>query len=331
MENHSFDRREFLVASSLALLSLTASAKAFAAEGKRVQLTFGAQNTSWGAVAMVAEQEHTFRAAGANIKTYQFDSGKAVRDAMIARRIDIGVLGTTPMIVGVSKGDMQPLAMAMYAGKTDAIVVKKGSGIKTVNDLKGKRIASQLGSSTDHVLEAKILPKYGLTRHDVHIVNVKFTDQVAALISGSVDAFAGVEPYPSVAQIDGIGTVLLDYSEFDILPVWVVINSGVLKEHPQEVTDFLRGWLKAVAFFESDPEKVTEIILKHFTAQGYKITEPTIKLMLSKLDVEPDYTPGLKKYLYDQCKVMVKHNQIQKIPNWDEIVTPKYLELARKS
>ncbi|TAM90391.1 MAG: transporter substrate-binding domain-containing protein [Candidimonas sp.] len=330
MRNHPVDRREFLVKSALAALSLGATTRAFAA-GKNAPLTFGAQNTSWGAVAMVAEEEHTFRAAGADIKAYQFDSGKAVRDAMIARRIDIGVLGTTPMIVGVSKGDMRPLAMAMYAGKTDAIVVKKGGGIKTVDDLRGKRIASQLGSSTDHVLEAKILPKYGLTRRDVHIVNVKFTDQVAALISGSVDAFAGVEPYPSVAQIDGIGTVLLDYSQFDILPVWVVINSGVLQDHSQEVTAFLRGWLKAVALFKSDPAKVTNIILRHFTAQGYKITKPTIELMLSKLNVEPDYIPGLKKYLYDQCKVMVSQNQIQKIPDWDKIVTPKYLELARKS
>ncbi|TAL82160.1 MAG: ABC transporter substrate-binding protein [Candidimonas sp.] len=330
MNNNIQDRRRFIA--MLGILSLsTALPKDVFAKSGAAPLTFGAQNTSWGAVAMVAEAEKTFKKAGANVTAFQFDSGKAVRDAMIAGRIDIGVLGTTPMIIGVAKGNMQPLAMAMYAGKTDAIVVRKGSGIKSIADLKGKKVASQLGSSTDHVFQDKIMPKFGLVKGDVQIVNVKFTDQVAALIAGSVDAFAGVEPYPSVAEIDGIGVVLLDYSKFDILPVWVAINRPVLEKNPQQVTAFLRGWLAAVQIFKDTPDEVTNIILKHFTDQGYHISKSTIQLMLSKLDVNPNYVPGLKKYLYEQSKVMQQQKQIHTIPDWDKILDPKYLQLAKKT
>ena len=324
------DRRRFMA--MLGTISLGAALpKEVFAQSATAPLTFGFQNTSWGTVGMVAEAEKTFQKAGANVTIFKFDSGKAVRDAMIAGRIDIGVLGTTPMIVGAAKGDVQPLAMAMYAGKTEAIVVGKNSGIKSIADLKGKKVASQLGSATDQVFEAKILPKFGLKKGDVQIVNVGFSNQLAALVGKSVDAFAGVEPFPSVAETEGLGVVLLDYTAFDIVPVWLAINRPVLEKQPTAVTAFLRGWLAAVNIIKNTPDKAAQIVWEHFKGEGYSIPEATIRHMLSKFDVNPNYIPSLNKYLYDQSQLLLAQRQIPAIPDWNKVLDPKYLQRAMTS
>lgn len=327
--NKLTDRRRFMT--MLGSISLGAALPKEVFAQATSPLTLGFQNTSWGTVGMVAEAEKSFQKSGANVSVFKFDSGKAVRDAMIAGRIDIGVLGTTPMIVGAAKGEVQPLAMVMYAGRTNAIVVGKNSGIKSIADLKGKKVASQLGSATDQVFQTKILAKYGLAKGDVQIVNSKFENHVAALTGKSVDAFAGVEPFPSVAEIEGLGLVLLDYTEFDMVPVWLGINRPVLEQKPDAVTAFLRGWLATVKIFKDTPDKAAKIVWEHFKGEGYTISELAIRRMLSKFDVNPNYVPNLKNYLFEESKLLLAQKQIPAIPDWDKVLDAKYLQRAMKA
>ncbi|HET8608493.1 MAG TPA: ABC transporter substrate-binding protein, partial [Burkholderiales bacterium] len=190
MNRHVTNRRQFLeVLGGTALAALWMPATAFAGDSDE-PLKLGIQYSVWGSVGMVAEGAQVFKKAGANVKVLKFDSGKTVRNSMISGRVDIGTLGTTPFIVGAAKGDIVALATVAYAGRTDSVVAGTKTNIKSVKDLKGKRIASQVGSSTDYIFQNKIIPAFGLKKGDYQIVNTKFQDQVAALAAGSVDAFA---------------------------------------------------------------------------------------------------------------------------------------------
>jgi aliphatic sulfonates family ABC transporter substrate-binding protein len=291
-------------------------------------LNLGYQNTSWGIVAMVGESEKTFQKAGANVKTYMFDGGKSTRDAMIANRVDIGVLGVAPFIVGAAKGDIYAIAVAMYAAKTNAIVAGKDSGIKTIADLKGKRVASQLGSATHAVFVEKILPKYGLSKNDVQIVNVPHQNAIAALVGKSVDAFAGVEPFPSVAEVEGLGYVLLDYSEFDLQPVFLAINKPVLDSKREAVVAFMRGWLEAGRIVREEPERAVRIVAAHFKGQGYDLQETVVRRMLTKIDVTPTFQTALKPYLVAESKSMMRQHQIPASPDWDKRLDGSVLAAA---
>lgn len=148
----------------------------------------------------MADEEKLFERVGAKAEARKFPSGKHIRDAMAVGHVAVGSLGGTPFIVGVAKGEMAAVGAVAYAGRTLMVVTAKGSGIQSVADLGGKRVASQRGSITDHVFQTKIPPKYGLRKNDVRIANVSFQDHVAALAGESVEAFAGVEPYPSIAE-----------------------------------------------------------------------------------------------------------------------------------
>ena len=322
-------RRTLLKAAAAGAIAAGTPWRAFAQSA--TPLNFGYQNTSWGSVGMVAEAEKAFDKAGVPVKIFRFDGGKSTRDAMIAGRVDIGVLGGTPFIVGAAKGDIVAVAMAMYAGKTNAVVAGKDGGIKSVADLRGKRVASQLGSATDYVFQNKILPKYGLAKTDIQVINIPHQNHIAALVGKSVDAFAGVEPFPSVAEVEGLGTVLVDYSQFDVQPVFVAVNRPVLAAHRDGVVAFLRGWLAAVRVVREQPDRAVTIVANQFKAQGYDIKEAVFQRMLAKLDVRPEFTADLKGYLTEQANVLVHQHQIPAVPDWGKVLDTSLLAQAMKA
>ncbi|MGA7389076.1 MAG: ABC transporter substrate-binding protein [Pseudolabrys sp.] len=322
----SLPRRDFL--------SLTGGAVAAAATGLRAlaevaQVNFGFQNTSWGTIGMIAESEDLFKKAGGNVAVHTFDSGKTTRDAMISGRIDIGVIGSTPFVIGAAKGELEAIGLALYGAKTLAVVVGAKSGINTVKGLKGKKVGSQPGSATDAVFLNKILPKAGLTKDDIQLVNVRFQNHVSALASGSIDAFAGVEPFPSVAEIEKLGKVLTDYSDYDLQPIILAANMSAVEKNKDGVVAFMRGWLAGVKIYQEKRDQATAIVLKHFKDQGFSVTDEVIKLMLSKIDVNPDFGPQLKAYLTDEAKTLLDQKKIAAMPDWDARLNSSVLAAAR--
>src|SRR5262245_24194345 len=165
MITFTLPRRDFLALAGAAV-STAAFGGAARAQGASAPLNFGFQNTSWGTIGMIAESQDLFKRAGGNVNIYKFDSGKTTRDAMISGRIDIGVIGATPFVIGAAKGEVQAIAIAMYGAKTLSVVGGLKSGVNSVNDLKGRKVGSQLGSATDSVFQNKILPKFGLSSKD---------------------------------------------------------------------------------------------------------------------------------------------------------------------
>jgi sulfonate transport system substrate-binding protein len=301
------------------------------AQDAKAHLNFGFQNSSWGAVGMVIETKDLFKKAGANVTMWQFDGGKNIRDAMISGRIDVGVLGSTPFVVGVVKGDMVGIGIALYAGRTNSVVAGKKTGIKSIAELKGHRVALQLGSFTAHVFEDKILPKYGLGPKDIEIVNMPHPNMIAALAAGAVDAFAGVEPYPSVAEIEGIGVELVDYSKFDPGPVMIAASRPVIEKNRAAVVALLRGWLEGVKEFKADPNESAKIVLGFFKAKGFELSAAVVKNMLSKLDVTSTYQPDLRDYLNAQAKNLLQHHAIATMPDLDKVLDDSLMREAKNA
>jgi ABC-type nitrate/sulfonate/bicarbonate transport system substrate-binding protein len=223
---------------------------------------------------------------------------------------------------------MEAIAIALYGAKTLAVVGSVKAGIKSMKDLKGHRIGSQLGSATDFVLKNKILPKYGLKPDDVHIINARFKDQPSALAAGSIDAFAGAEPFVSVAEVEKLGQVLVDYSDFDLGPVILAANKSAVADKRDAVVAFLRGWLASVKTFHDHPDQAAKIVFKHFKDQGFSVNEAVVKLMLSKFDVRPTLTPAVQTYLTEHSNVLLKQKKIAKLPDWNKLLNRDLLAAA---
>jgi aliphatic sulfonates family ABC transporter substrate-binding protein len=293
-------------------------------------LNMGYQTNLVGLVGMVAEEEKLYEKSGANVKVHRFGSGQAVRDAMIARYVDVGAIGSTPFIIGVSKGDMAAVGVVAYTGKMCMVVARKNSGIRSVSDLKGRKVASQSGSQTDHALLNKIAPRFGLSKADLNIINVKFENHVAALAAGSVDAFAGVDPYTAMAEHEGLGEVLVDYSKFDLLPSMLAVRLPVLQQRQDAVVAFLKGWVEGTRIIREEPRRAARVAWNLYRDQGHTVPESVIVRAVERVDVNPDFVPEMKPYLTEQSTQLIKQGVITAMPDWNKFLVREPLLQAMK-
>ena len=282
-------------------------------------------------VDLIGKEERLFEKGGIDLDERIFDSGKSARDAVLAGRLDAAVLGATPFIVGASKGSMVAIASVAYAGKTIAVVAGTHTSIKTVADLKGKTIATQVGSSTHSDFETLIAPKYGLKKGDYKIINIKFSDLGAALASKSVDAFAGDEPQPAIAEYKGYGRTLVTYDEFVQVPVMLGVSRTVVEKRRDAVVAFLKAWLASIRFIREQPERAGHDLWKIFSAQGLDLPEPVVLASMQRMRLEPRYDPGLKTYLTSTANALKSDGQIDTIPNWDDVLLTEPLATAMKA
>ena len=137
---------------------------------------------------------------GVTVTWTEFNAGPVQLEALNVGSIDFGDVGEAPPIFAQAAG-----APLVYAGATvprpklEAIVVPKGSSIKTVADLKGKRVAYNKGSNVQYFL-VKLLQKNGLQYSDVQSIFLPPADARAAFEKGAIDAWIIWDPFLAAAQ-----------------------------------------------------------------------------------------------------------------------------------
>ncbi|MFM9923587.1 sulfonate ABC transporter substrate-binding protein [Variovorax sp. H27-G14] len=137
---------------------------------------------------------------GASVKWTEFTAGPVQLEALNVGSIDFGDVGEAPPIFAQAAG--APLA---YVGATvqrprsEAVLVPKGSAIKTVADLRGKKIALNKGSNV-HYFIVKLFEKHGLPYSELNLVYLPPADARAAFEKGSVDAWVIWDPFLAAAE-----------------------------------------------------------------------------------------------------------------------------------
>ncbi len=125
-----------------------------------------------------------------NIKWTKFDSGADVNTAFIAKELDFGSLGSSPVARGLSEPLNIPYKVAFVldvAGDNEALVVRNDSGVNTVADVRGKRIATPFASTAHYSLLAA-LAQNGLTPKDVQLIDLQPQAILAGWERGDIDA-----------------------------------------------------------------------------------------------------------------------------------------------
>lgn len=210
----------------------------------------------------IAEAYGMFEEEGLEIRYQRFTSGPPEIAAMVAGRADIGFIGSGAAWLAF-RGDVNIIALDNLA-MTDEVVAKKSSGINTLEDLKGKTIATQLGAAGENILNLA-LKKVGLTQADVTIVNMDNNNLASAILStgaDSVDAIAGWQP-GTTAVMEALGDdgILLasnkDFPEAAFPSTWVA-NKDFVKNNPEAVQKFVNALTKAQAYRADNMEEACE-------------------------------------------------------------------------
>lgn len=210
----------------------------------------------------IADAYGMFEEEGLDIRYQRFTSGPPEIAAMVAGRADIGFIGSGAAWLAF-RGDVNIIALDNLA-LTDEVIAKKSSGIETIEDLKGKTIATQLGTAGENILNL-VLKKAGLTPADVTIVNMDNNNLAAAIISTGgqgVDAIAGWQP-GTTAVLEALGEdgiKLASNADFpeDAFPSTWVANKDFVKNNPEAVQKFVNALTKAQAYRAENMQEACE-------------------------------------------------------------------------
>jgi sulfonate transport system substrate-binding protein len=144
--------------------------------------------------------EQRFADQGIAVKWTEFPSGPALLEALNVGSVDYGTVGEAPPIFAQAAGaNLVYVANEPPAPASEAIVVPKNSTLKSVAELKGKKVALNKGSNV-HYLLVKVLEKAGIAYKDVEVVYLPPSDARAAFERGSVDAWVIWDPFLAAAE-----------------------------------------------------------------------------------------------------------------------------------
>jgi sulfonate transport system substrate-binding protein len=140
----------------------------------------------------------------------EFPAGPQLLEGLNVGSIDFGTVGEAPPIFAQAAGaDLVYVANEPAASTGEAILVPKNSPIKSVSDLKGKKVALNKGSNV-HYLLVKLLEKAGVRYIDIDTIFLTPADARAAFERGSVDAWVIWEPFFAAAQRQTGARILAD-------------------------------------------------------------------------------------------------------------------------
>ena len=144
------------------------------------------------------------------VRWTEFPAGPQLLEGLNVGSIDFGIAGEAPPIFAQAAGaDLVYVGNEPQASAGEAILVPKNSPIKSVAELKGKKVALNKGSNV-HFLLVKLLEKAGVKYNDIDPIFLTPADARAAFERGSVDAWAIWEPFLAAAQIQTGARILAD-------------------------------------------------------------------------------------------------------------------------
>lgn len=147
--------------------------------------------------------EEKLKPLGVEVKWAEFQFGPPLLEAVAAGAIDFGSTGESPPVFAqIANPKLVYVASNQPSPKAEALLVPGDSPIKTLADLKGKKVAVAKGSNA-HYLLVKAVEKGGLSYGDITPVFLTPSDARAAFQTGAVDAWAVWDPYYASAQVAG--------------------------------------------------------------------------------------------------------------------------------
>jgi NitT/TauT family transport system substrate-binding protein len=245
-------------------------------------------------------------------------SGAAITNGVIAGDIDIGAGGIGPMILGWARGVNWKVIAPLDWG--DLWLMAKNPNIKTIADLKGKRIAMPGPTSIQAVVLKKMAQvKLGDAKAlDSGIVSMEHPDGMQALVAGQIDAHLTSLPFQAQEKIHGAHVVARSYQYFGAHSFLVsMVTQKFYDQYPEFSQRFYNDVVAAIKLIKANPIKVAKILQDD---AGGVPTWRQFKQWLGDPGITFTTRPlGLMRF----ASFMNKIGMINKMPSsWKDLVFP---------
>lgn len=219
------------------------------------------------AMVLYAKYEKLFNKNGIKVKVEYVisDNGNTVIELFLSNRIDVAELGDQPAVTGWLKGvDVKAVANLPTSPQDTWLMVADSQKIRTIRDLKGKKIGVNIGRVNQHWLFLA-LRQAGMKVTDVKSVNIPNGDAIAALAANEIDASVFSEPTISLLQEKKIASKLKGSQCVKAYSSIVLVSGDIYRNHPEVIKPIVATYHDANAWVADNPDKVVDLIKSQLT------------------------------------------------------------------
>ena len=268
-------RRQFLTGAGLAAAGIGLES---ARPARADALTFRIGYQKNGILAVAKDRGtigERLKALGVGVSFVEFSYGPPLLEAINLGSIDFGQTGDAPPIFAQAAGANLVYAAAQpRGGSGSAILLPAGSAIRSVAELKGRRVAFAKGSSA-HNLTIAALEQAGLTYRDIEPVILAPADAAAAFTRGAIDAWTVWDPYFAIAEQGESVRVLVQAAEVGPTNNFFLANKGFVAKHPAIVGAACEALARVADWCEGHRDEVAQSLSKA-TGVPLKATQRTV-------------------------------------------------------
>jgi sulfonate transport system substrate-binding protein len=271
--------------------------------------------------------EEAFAKLDVEVKWTEFQSGPPHFEAIASDRLDFGQVGNSPVIAGQAANiSFKEISNTSDGLKGNAILVKKDSPIKSIKDLKGKKIAVAKGSSGFNLLY-RALDQANIKPDEVEIIQLQPDEAQPAFESGAVDAWSIWEPFITFQTVEQNARILENGETLNVYsPGFTIVRTKFAEEHPELVVEFLKVYEKAVKWQKENLEEAIALYAeakkldKEIIRQVIENNKP-LNLPISKEIIQAQQETADFQYSMEAIKTKI---------DTSEVVDNSYIEKALK-
>lgn len=279
---------------------------------------------------------------GVDVELKNFDSGKDVNTAIASGSIDFGLMGTCPASLAIAQDlGVEFIWIHEVLGSVESLVARQETGIETVADLKGKKVAVPF-ASTAHFSLLKAIEDAGMSADDVEILDLATDKIYASWENGDIDAAYIWQP--TLAELANQTVILTseDMANKGHMTANVeVVRKEFAEAHPDIVAGYIKALNKAVKLYNEDKAAAVSAIstAMELDESDAEFQMGGSKWLTAEEQIGDDYlgTSSSKgavvKNLMDTAEFLKDQGSIQEIPAQDvfeNAVNPSYIEAALK-
>ncbi|NOU65704.1 aliphatic sulfonate ABC transporter substrate-binding protein [Paenibacillus sp. LMG 31461] len=206
------------------------------------------------------ELDKALKEKGITIQWTEFPGGPQLLEAMNVGSIDVGHTGEAPPIFAQAAGTpLVYLGHEPASPASEAILIPEKSEIKSVAELKGKKVALNKGSNV-HYLLVKQLEKAGLKYEDIQVVFLPPADARAAFEKGSVDAWVIWDPFFSAAETSAKAKILADGKDTVANHEFYLATRSYAENNKETVKIVLDQLAKVDTWSKDHPKELAETL-----------------------------------------------------------------------
>jgi len=321
------------LAGAIALTLLTGSA--FAAEKVAIGMSTGVNQVP----TVVGQAKGFFAEEGIDVELKPVNRGAIAIEALAGGSLQFAESSHTAFFSAVAKGlPLRGVGVVSRGFFGRLIASNANADLKTLEDFKGKRVGTQVGTGM-HMVVAMLLEKRGLTDEDLGITNVRVNDMPAAMASGDTfDAVIGWDPAMERIVQSGYGKEVISTGDFMEMagityPFILSTTADYLAANPETVQGVVNAYAKAHKFISANPDEALRIYYEYLKGTGTGLDEPTVKQMMFDVDRFGGvaFTDGDWNDLPATADYLLKQGRIDKALELDKIIDKSYGEKAEAS